>query len=218
MKERIFYRNLSVLMSIVFVLFGVFVGECIKLKTENTKLIEANVVISEDYLKVLEENTALKKKIKSLNGKVTNLEKEVKKLEKEVKKVDLPVYNYTEEEIYLLAQCVEAEAGYYDNHDVSQRYITQVILNRVRSGQFPNNIKDVIYQKSGDTPQFSVAYNGMIDREVELETLANVYSVLIYGTDLPEYVLYFYGSSLTENWVNTLNTYDTIQGTVFAYE
>ena len=218
MKERIFYRNLSVLMSIVFVLFGWFVVEYVKLKAENTKLIEANVAISEDYLKVLEENTALKKKVKSLNGKVTNLEKEVKKLEKEVKKVDLPVYNYTEEEIYLLAQCVEAEAGYYDNHDVSQRYITQVILNRVRSGQFPNNIRDVIYQKSGDTPQFSVAYNGMIDRDVELETLASVYSVLIYGTDLPEYVLYFYGSSLTENWVNTLNTYDTIQGTVFAYE
>ena len=126
---------------------------------------------------------------------------------------------YTEDEVYLLAQCVEAEAGYYEGHELSQQYVTQVILNRLHSGQFPNAVEEVIYQKTNGCPQFSVAYNGMMDdREVEPETLANVYSVLVHGTDLPEYVLYFYSASVTENWVNTLNTYTTESGTVFAYE
>ena len=67
-------------------------------------------------------------------------------------------------------------------------------------------------------PQFSVAFNGMMDdREVTPETLANVYEVIVHGTDLPDYVLYFYSASVKENWVNNLNTYTTLEGTVFAY-
>lgn len=125
---------------------------------------------------------------------------------------------YTKEEVYMLTKCVEAEAGNYSNHKNSQKYVTQVILNRIHSNEFPNSIEEVIYQKSGNIPQFSVAYNGMMERDVDPETLDNVCNVLINGTDLPEYVCYFYSDSVTENWVNTLNTYDTVEGTVFAYE
>lgn len=123
---------------------------------------------------------------------------------------------YTEDEVYLLAQCVEAEAGY---NPESQKYVTQVILNRVNSSRYPDTIEKVIYQKTGNNvAQFSVAYNGsMEDRKVKSETLANVYNVLLYGTDLPEYVHYFYSVKVTNNWVNTLNTYKTVGGTVFAY-
>ena len=123
---------------------------------------------------------------------------------------------YTEDEVYLLAQCVEAEAGY---NPESQKYVTQVILNRVNSSRYPDTIERVIYQKTGKgVAQFSVAYNGsMEDRKVKSETLANVYNVLLYGTDLPEYVHYFYSVKVTNNWVNTLNTYKTVGGTVFAY-
>lgn len=148
----------------------------------------------EDYGKVLAENDKLK------NSSI------------------LPIYTYTKSEIDLLARCVQAEAGNYANHKNSQQYITQVILNRVESAEFPNNITDVIYDKNNGT-QFSVVYNGMLESvELESETLANVYSVLVHGTDLPSYVLYFYSASVKENWVNTLNTYKTLEGTVFAYE
>lgn len=139
------------------------------------------------------------------------------KLESRLAEVEIPVYDYTLAEIDLLARCVEAEAG--RGKEESQKYITQVILNRLHSSKFPSSIEEVIYHKVKGVPQFSVAYNGAIDeREVEPETLANVYSVLIHGTDLPEYVCYFYSSSVTENWVNTLNVHDTVQGTVFAYK
>lgn len=129
----------------------------------------------------------------------------------------LPVRNFTAEEVYLLACCVEAEAGSFDKNPLSQQYVTQVILNRLRSENFPNTIKEVIFQKVNDVPQFSVAYNGMIDRDVDPSTLVNVYRVLLHGTDLPEYVCYFYADSVKNNWVNTLEVYDTVQGTVFAY-
>ena len=123
---------------------------------------------------------------------------------------------YTEDEVYLLAQCVEAEAGY---NSESQKYVTQVILNRVNSARYPDTIREVIYQKTGrGVAQFSVAYNGSMEgREVKSKTLANVYNVLLFGTDLPEYVQYFYSVKVTNNWVNTLNTHTTVGGTVFAY-
>ena len=140
-------------------------------------------------------------------------------LESKLGEIEIPVYDFTEAEIYMLAQCVEAEAGHYKNHYLSQQYVTQVILNRLHSSEFPNKIEEVIYQKVKGVPQFSVAYDGaMNDREVQPETLANVYYVIVHGTDLPEYVCYFYSEKVTENWVNKLNVYDTVQGTVFAYE
>lgn len=140
-------------------------------------------------------------------------------LEARLEETDIPVYDFTEAEVYLIAQCVEAEAGNYENHAQSQRYVTQVILNRLHSSRFPDRVEEVIYQKTNNgTPQFSVAYNGMMDdREVQPETLANVYSVIVHGTDLPEYVLYFYSARVEENWVCTLNTYTECEGTVFAY-
>lgn len=142
---------------------------------------------------------------------------ENEKLKEKLNEVELKKYSFTKEEVHLLAKCVEAEAGNYKNHRMSQKYVCQVILNRLKSGKFPNTLKKVIYQKNGKIPQFSVAYNGAMNREVNLDTLANIYSVIVHGTDLPSYVLYFYSASVEENWVNTLNTYDTVEGTVFAY-
>lgn len=192
MKEKGFFRNLSLIMGVVFILIGVFIGEYIKLKNTNNELIEINEELKVSYYRVLEDNSKL------LQGMS-------------------PLKDYTAEEILLLAKCVEAEAGYYKGHEISQQYVTQVILNRVNSNVFPNTIEEVIYQEVCGVPQFSVAHNGMMYREVKSETLANVYYVLYYGTDLPEYVYYFYSDKVTNNWVNTLTIYDSVQGTVFAY-
>lgn len=159
--------------------------------------------LQEKYGKAITDNTKLKD---------TN-----KKLKEKLNEVKVKEYSFTKEEIYLIAKCVEAEAGNYENHKASQKYVCQVILNRLKSGKFPNTIKKVIYQKNGNIPQFSVAYNGAMNRTVSTETLANVYEVIVHGTDLPSYVLFFYSASVEENWVNTLNTYTTVEGTVFAY-
>lgn len=161
------------------------------------------------------ESEKIKKSYDNLHKDYVILQEQVNNMETIPKIVYIPMSDFTEDEIYTLAQCVEAEAG-IDN-TLSQRYITQVILNRLYSDRFPNTIKEVIYQKNGDIPQFSVAYNGAMCRQVKTETLLNVYEVLMHGVSLPSNVLYFYSSSVEENWVNTLPIYAEVEGTVFAY-
>lgn len=135
-----------------------------------------------------------------------------------LKTCELPVYKYTKAEIQMLAKCVQAEAG--EKNYESQKMITKVILNRVQSGHFPDTIKEVIYQKDGGVPQFSVAYDGaMKKQDVKMSTLANVYSVLLFDYDMPDNVLYFYAKWVKNNWVTRHTTpYKTVQGTVFAYK
>lgn len=172
----------------------------------------------DNMMKTSRETKEIVKSVTDRNTTLTDnyisLENENEKLKAKLLEVEIPTYEFTDAEIYLLAQCVEAEAGY---DDLSQKYVTQVILNRLHSGKFPNTIVDVIYQRVNEVPQFSVAWNGAIEREVKTETLLNVYSVLVHGTDLPQYVLYFYSDKVTGNWVNNLATYTTVSSTVFAY-
>lgn len=131
--------------------------------------------------------------------------------------VEIPKIDFTPAEVQLLAECVQCEAGV--GNETSQKYVCSVILNRLASDEFPNTIEEVIYQKVGNCPQFSVAYNGSLDEcELSDEVLLNTYRTLTYGSYLPEYVLYFYSEEVDENWVNSLNTYTITEGTVFAYE
>ena len=60
-----------------------------------------------------------------------------------------------------LAICVEAEAGNQDLY--GKRLVVDVILNRVDSERFPNDIESVIYQKN----QFSTSFDGGMDRVKE---------------------------------------------------
>lgn len=170
----------------------------------------------EEYSEIIEQ---WENSYSELQAEYGELMQEKYSLEQQLGNETLPEYSYTKEEIDLLMRCVQAEAGNYNDHAKAQEYITQVILNRVKSPDFPNTITEVIYQKVGSTPQFSVAYNGMIDSvELETGTKSSVYKVLVFGSDLPDYVLFFYSTSVKENWVCNLNTYDTVQGTVFAYK
>lgn len=41
---------------------------------------------------------------------------------------------------------------------------------------------------------------------------------LLYMAQIYQSMCYFYSDSVTENWVNKLPVYDTVDGTVFAYE
>ena len=61
-------------------------------------------------------------------------------------------------ELYILANCVEAEAGNQD--DLGKRYVCDVILNRIDDPDFPDTITDVISQKY----QFTSFWDGGMDR------------------------------------------------------
>lgn len=63
-------------------------------------------------------------------------------------------------EMAMLAQLVQAEAG---NQDLTgKRLVADVVLNRVESEQFPNTIREVIFQKN--PVQFGVTVDGAFGR------------------------------------------------------
>lgn len=66
--------------------------------------------------------------------------------------------SYTEADYQLLAKLVQVESG-YESYE-GQLAVANVILNRVKSSNFPDSIKQVIYAGK----QFPPAHNGLLDR------------------------------------------------------
>lgn len=86
-------------------------------------------------------------------------EKEKAEKKAEIKYQD--EFEYTEDELKLLACLVHAEAG--NQSYEGKLAVANVVLNRVKSGKFPDTIKDVIYQPG----QFSVAKNGSLAKQLK---------------------------------------------------
>ena len=84
----------------------------------------------------------------------------------------------TDEDVENLMRIVQAEAA-------------NVVINRVKSSKFPDNITDVVFQRKKNVTQFSPVANGTIYRvKVSEETREAVYSAL-YGEDVSEGALFF---------------------------
>ena len=66
--------------------------------------------------------------------------------------------SFTDDEVELLAALVYCEAG--NQSYEGKLAVANVVLNRLNSSQFPNTIKDVIYQKN----QFSPASSGALEK------------------------------------------------------
>ena len=127
-----------------------------------------------------------------------------------------PVYNYTEEELDLLARLIYSEGG-IESYD-TQLKIGSVVMNRVDDPYFPNTIREVIYQKN----QFSVTFTKldgviMIDRPADEEAKKAALEILTYGSVLPPKVQVFYEKSITTGWISSRETYGTFDHTTFAY-
>lgn len=125
-------------------------------------------------------------------------------------------YSYTEEELDLLARLVYSESG-GESYDTKLR-VASVVMNRVVDPNFPNTIREVIYQKN----QFSVTFlkvNGvvMIDRPADAESYQAAKEILDYGSILPSTVQVFYATYCDDSWVTSRVTYEICGNTVFAH-
>lgn len=89
-----------------------------------------------------------------------------------------------------------------------------VILNRVKSPNFPNTISGVIYQKG----QFSCITDGQFDVAIdENSTVYKAAEEAMNGSDPTNGALYFYNPSKTKSkWLFSLKTTTTIGKHVFA--
>ena len=113
-------------------------------------------------------------------------------------------------DLYLLAKCVHAEAR--GESYTGQVAVAAVILNRVKSADFPNTIAGVIYQPWA----FTAVNDGQINLEPN-QTAYNAARDAMNGWDPTYGALYYYNAkTATNKWIYNKKTTVTIGNHVFA--
>lgn len=125
-------------------------------------------------------------------------------------KLKISLSTQNSNDIYLLAKCVHAEAR--GEVYVGQVAVAAVILNRVKSPDFPNTIAGVIYQPW--------AFTAVHDGQINLEPNASAYNAAkdaLNGWDPTYGCLYYYNPEVaTSKWIFSRQTVVTIGKHVFA--
>ena len=120
------------------------------------------------------------------------------------------VNGYTSSDVYLMAKAIYAE-GRGESY-TGQVAIGAVIMNRVKSPQFPNTISGVIYQKG--------AFTAVADGQINLEPNDTAYRAArdaMNGWDPTYGCLYYYNPAVaTSSWIFTRQTVTVIGKHVFA--
>lgn len=107
------------------------------------------------------------------------------KIVEENKKAEATVVPCSQEDYQILLRIVQAEAGICD--DTGKVLVANVILNRVRDEEFPDTIKEVVYQKS----QFSPVSNGTINTCKVTQQTVDCVNRALMGEDYSQGALYF---------------------------
>ena len=118
-------------------------------------------------------------------------------------------YEISEEDYQVLLRIVEAEAGGEDTE--GKMLVAGVVLNRVASEDFPDSVKEVVFQRSNGTAQFSPVYSGRYDRVRISEDTVEAVERVLCGEDLTEGALYFaarkYADTTKMRWFDEHLTY-----------
>ncbi|TFB24046.1 LysM peptidoglycan-binding domain-containing protein [Filobacillus milosensis] len=114
----------------------------------------------------------------------------------------------------LLARLVQAEAK--GESYAGKVAVATVVLNRVDSNQFPNSVKEVIYEKAGGHYAFTPVKNGQIKLPASQEAKQAVEEALEFRGK-GNGSLYFYNpATSTSSWVFSRETTITIGKHRFA--
>ncbi len=98
-------------------------------------------------------------------------------------------YDINREEYEILLKIVEAEAG---GEDLTGKIlVANVILNRVKNENFPNTIKEVVFQRDNGVTQFSPIANGKYETAIPGDDTKEAVERALYGEDYSEGALYF---------------------------
>ena len=119
----------------------------------------------------------------------------------------------TEEDKEVLLRIVEAEAT---AEDVKGRMlVANVILNRVLSSKFPDNITDVVFQNNGKTYQFSPIKDGRYWSVTVSEKTIEAVERVLNGEDYSQGALYFAARKLANP--NNMSWFDRELTRLFRY-
>lgn len=110
-----------------------------------------------------------------------------------------PAVSYTQYELDLLARLVRAEAE--SEPYAAKVGVAAVVVNRVKSSDFPNSISSVIYEiSSNGYYQFTPVENGMINRPASQQD-KNAALEALNGSDPSNGALFYFDDSATNKWL-----------------
>lgn len=119
----------------------------------------------------------------------------------------------SEEEYEILTRIVEAEAG---TEDVKGKMlIANVIFNRIAYSEFPNNIKDVVFQKKGSHYQFSPIKDGRYEKVTVQESTCIAVDRVLAGEDESMGALFFCERARSSS--SNLKWFDSQLESLFVY-
>ncbi|OLO38045.1 N-acetylmuramoyl-L-alanine amidase [Alkalihalophilus pseudofirmus] len=140
----------------------------------------------------------------------TRISSEPKKERHDSNNSSLLETNLSEEELDLLARIVRAEAQAEPFE--GKVAVADVVLNRVESPQFPDTIKEVIYEPR----QFQPVANGQVNKPADEESIEAVEAALTDMRNISEDSLFFYNPDIaTSRWLDTRETTVVIGQHVF---
>ena len=196
-----------ILCSIGICSFGqnVFAGEFLRLPVQTNAKVEQVV-----QTRLLEEQRAYLMQAQLMTK--VNLEQQIK---------DKPVYIpktkhvVTQRERSILERIVEAEAT--DKDEKSKILVANVILNRVRSKEFPNSIEAVVFQRAYGKVQFSPTADGRYESvRITKSTKRSVKKALEDGIDYSEGALYFVEKTMANP--KNVSWFDEALTRLFTYQ
>ncbi len=124
---------------------------------------------------------------------------------------------YTEEDYDALLRIVHAEAGNQD--EIGKILVANVIINRVKSEKFPDDIYSVITQNNGKTYQFSPVIPGhSFYSVVPTEHTKECVDRALAGEDYSKGALFFCRETSSDSWFNTKLTFLFTHGPHYFYK
>ncbi|WP_254871063.1 cell wall hydrolase [Bacillus sp. Marseille-Q1617] len=128
--------------------------------------------------------------------------------------ISLPETDISEEEKELLAKLVHAEA---EGEPYSGKVaVATVVLNRVDSNEFPDSIKEVVYQVAQGHYAFSPVQNGEINNTASDESRNAVNEALAFRGQGQGSLFFYNPDTSTSSWITSTDTTMTIGNHVFA--
>ena len=126
-----------------------------------------------------------------------------------------PAVSYTQSDIDLLARLITAEA---DGQPYTAKVaVGAVIVNRVKSPDFPNTISGVIYEVSDGYYQFTPVLNGWINKPA-LGNARQAALDALNGVDPTNGALYYFDDSATNAWLWSKPIALRVSNMVFTYK
>lgn len=118
-------------------------------------------------------------------------------------------YELDQENLETLYRIVEAEAGSEDED--GKLLVANVVLNRMEDEQFPDTVKEVVFQKEKGICQFSPIKDGRYFQVVVSDETVEAVERALAGEDISQGALYFVARSHADdsrvNWFDNHLTY-----------